>query len=425
MTVRAHATTGLALLLALAGAADAQTAPSAPAVEAAPRLADVDAALQPLVKSGQLSGAVMVIYRGGRLIHASALGQRDLASATPMTIDTIFRAYSMTKPVTAVAMMILYDEGKWRLEDPVAKFLPEFADIKVFKGMGSDGKPILEAPASPPTMGQLMTQTAGFSYGFAQGYVDDRYRAADIWSAANMDDFVRRIAAIPLAYQPGTQWRYSVSVDLQGAIVERLSGKKLGDFMRERIFEPLGMDDTGFFVPPAKWSRLASLYGWADDRLQQIPSPFAMTFAAEPAFASGGGGLVTTAGDYARFGRMLLGKGALDGARVLSAASAEAIMTSHLPPALIPRGFGIGFQGLRPGYEYGFDGVVVTDPAAAHVAVGRGTYLWDGAAGTWFWVDPENQLVFVGMVQRLMGPGFPSLQPLAQGAVRTALTRRR
>lgn len=360
-----------ALLIAQPGLAE--PAPS-------PRLAEVDKAMDKLVKAKAVSGVVTMVYRGDRLIHSSALGYRDLQSRAPMTEDTIFRAYSMTKPVTAVAMMILHDQGKWNLDDPVAKYLPELADVKVFAGQRADGSPILEAPAKPPTMRQLMTHTAGFSYGFGAGFVDDGYRAADIWAADDADDFVRRIAALPLAYQPGSQWQYSVSVDLQGVIVERLSGEKLGDFMRRHIFEPLGMPDTGFYVPEAKRGRFATLYGWAGDRLQEIPSPFNMTFAAEPGFASGGGGLVTTAGDYARFARMLVGEGELDGRQVLSAASTREMMTTHLPPELIPKGYGIGFQGLRPGYEYGFDGVVVTDPAAAHVAVGRGTYLWDGAA---------------------------------------------
>lgn len=393
------------------------------AAPAAGQLAAVDEALRPLVESGQLSGAVAVAMKDGRQVHASALGAKDLASGEPMRLDTIFRIFSMTKPVTAAAMMILWDEGKWKPEDPVSKFVPELRAVRVFKGLDPDGRPILASPATEPTMAQLMTHTAGFSYGFDAGYVDDQYRANPPGQAETGDEFARRLAVLPLAYEPGTQWQYSVAMDVQGLIIERLSGMPLAEFMEQRIFRPLGMVDTGFYVPQDKRDRLATLYTWTDGKLQPMAGGmFGSSYAAPPSFASGGGGLVSTAPDYARFGQMLLDGGTLDGARVLSPAAAKAIMTDHLPPALVRAGYGIGFQQLRPGYQFGYNGVVVTDPASAGVALGTGSYLWDGAAGTWFWIDPENRLVFVGMIQRLMAAGgMPQVQNISQRAVAASL----
>ena len=207
-------------------------------------------------------------------------------------------------------------------------------------------------------------------------------------------------------------------MDLEGIIVERLSGKTLQAFMKAEIFEPLQMVDTDFLVPPAKRDRFATLYDGQSGKLIAITSgPFADTYAATPVTASGGGGLVSTVDDYARFASMLLNQGRLDGRRILSKRATKVIMTNRLPPALINGGFGIGIQQIRPGYEYGVNGVVVTDPAKAGVAMGKGSYLWDGAGGTWFWVDPANKIVFVGMIQRLAAEGGPNVQDASQRAV--------
>jgi CubicO group peptidase (beta-lactamase class C family) len=398
--------------------------PAAPALAAArPDWSLVDAALSPYVDRGELAGMSILVMQDGKVVHTAAFGKRDVASGAPMRMDTIVRAFSMTKPVSAVAMGVLRDEGRWKPEDPIAKHLPELADRRVFNGLGPDGKPILEPARTQPTMGQLMTHTAGFAYGLMPGPVDDLYRANSPIRAPNSKEALARLATLPLAYEPGTKWVYSLSMDVQGLVVERLSGLSLAEFMDRRIFTPLKMADTGFYVPPGKRDRFATLYEWRNNALQ-VPSAdglFSSPYAEPPGFASGGGGLVTTAGDYARFGQMLLNGGSLDGAKVLTPKTAREIMTSHLSPALVNGKFGIGMQQIRPGYEYGWNGVVVTDPAAAKVAMGKGSYLWDGAAGTWFWVDPERKLVFVGLVQRLMGPGFPPLQPVSQEAVKRAL----
>jgi CubicO group peptidase (beta-lactamase class C family) len=402
-----------AALAALAAATQASAQPRWPAV---------DAALSPYVEKGELAGVVTYALKDGKLVHASTLGKRDLETGAPMQMDTIVRAFSMTKPVTAVAMAILYDEGKWRPEDPLGKVLPELADLKVFKGMDADGKPILAAPAHQPTIGQVMTHTAGFSYGFNPGYVDDAYRASNPLRAPTSEDALKRISGLPLAYEPGTKWQYSISMDVEGLIVERLSGQSLPLFMQSRIFGPLKMVDTGFMVPEGKRERFAQLYEWKDGRLQVPgPGPFNSAYAKIPGFAMGGGGLVTTASDYARFAQMLLNGGQLDGARILKPSTVKQIMTSHISPEIAAGGYGIGQQQIRPGYEYGWNGVVVTDPERAGVAMGRGSYLWDGAAGTWFWVDPENKVVFVGLIQRLGGENTPQVQPVSQKAVKASL----
>jgi CubicO group peptidase (beta-lactamase class C family) len=387
----------------------------------------VDAALSPLVEQGELSGVVTIGLKDGRKVHSSAIGNRDLANGAPMEMDTIFRAYSMSKPVTAVAMMVLYDEGRWKPSDPITQFLPELRNLMVFKGTGPDGKPILQAPQSMPTMEQLMTHTAGFGYGTGAGYVEDLYRADSPLRAQSADEFLRKLAALPLLYEPGSEWQYSLSMDVQGAIIERLTGMKLADFMQARIFEPLRMTDTGFYVPDSKRGRFATQYIWQDDKLV-VPAGgiLSATYADPPGFASGGAGLVTTAGDYARLAQMLLNDGVLDGARVLKAGSAKLIMSDHLPSTLENGNFGIGVQRIRPGYHFGYNGAVVTDPAAAGVDVGKGSYVWDGAAGTWFWADPSNSLVFVGMIQRQMSTGgrggrAPNFQAISQKAVRETL----
>ena len=376
--------------------------------------------LQPLIDDGELAGVAVAVWQDDALVGRWGQGVRDLESGASMRADTIVRIYSMTKPVTAVAMMQLYEQGLWHPDDPVAAYLPELADVGVFRGLDAEGEPVITPPVRSPTMAQLMTHTAGFSYGFQEGWVDDRYREAALWLSPTPEAFLDTLATLPLHGEPGSQWRYSLAMDLQGIIIERLSGQSLPDYMRDHIFTPLGMTDTGFSVDPAEAERLATNYDWRDGALQvEDPSdalylePF-----TRPGFAWGGGGLFSTADDYLRFGRMLLEGGALDGERVLSEASVGTIMSNHISQAVAAGGFGIGFQQIRPGYQYGYNGVVVTDPQLGGVAVGEGSYLWDGRAMTWFWVDPEHDIVFVGMVQRNAGAGMPELQPLTQRAMR-------
>ncbi|HUZ11454.1 MAG TPA: serine hydrolase domain-containing protein [Caulobacteraceae bacterium] len=378
-------------------------------------LAAIDAFLQGLVDKGELAGVVTLVARHGRLVHSSVMGMKDIASGEPLASDTIFRIFSMTKPVTGVAMSILLDQGLWSPDDPIRKYVPQFESVKVFAGLAADGTPKLSEPDHAPTMRELMTHTAGLSYGFdPKDPLDRLYQGAKVWESGSLEEFAAKVARLPLAYQPGSKWRYSLSMDVQGAIVEKLSGQSLPDFYRTRIFEPLGMADTAFHTPPHKKPRLATLYRWtAANGLEPMKNPLARDHESPPALANGGGGLVSTAADYARFAQMLLNGGELHGRRIVGAEALKLQMSNHLSDEIMRGGYGVGLQQIRPGYGHGFDGAVFTDPAAAGVPVGRGTYQWDGAAGTWFWVDPVHDLLYVGLIQRL-GENAPALQRITQ-----------
>lgn len=390
------------------------------------RLERLDTAVKREVDQRRLAGAVIMLARHGKLVDAKAFGKKDLASGAPMKMDTVFRIYSMSKPVTSTAMMILYEEGKWNPEAPIANYIPEFAHLKVFKGFDSSGKMITEDPDHPPTMRELMTHTAGFTYGFAQhSPVDQMYRDAKVLESPNLQAMIDKLAKLPLLYQPGTRWVYSLSVDIEGYLVQKLSGMPLADFMREKIFEPLGMKDSGFYVPKDKWDRFASLYK-TDEQGKLIPvtEPLAgITYSSPPSLPSGGGGLVSTAHDYLRFAQMLLNGGELDGVRILAPATVKLMTSNHLRPSLMSGEFRIGIQHMRPGFGYGYDVAVFTNPALADNPVGKGTFLWDGAAGTWFWDDPQYDIVFVGMIQRMGGggPPMPNMEEMTRATTYQAL----
>jgi CubicO group peptidase (beta-lactamase class C family) len=380
----------------------------------------IGAALDPFVTDQQLAGYVTMLMKNGKPVATNVKGYADIATRRPLTKENIFRIYSMTKPVTGAALMILHDRGKWNFSDPIAKFLPELANLRVYRSVDAAGNLVSESAGVQPTMGQLVTHTAGFVYGFGATPVDREYQKHIplLPTTNDASSYLAALAKIPLAYEPGTQWQYSISMDLEGIIIARLSGKSLQAFMKTEIFDPLGMVDTDFVVAPEKRDRFVTLYDMQAGKLSAVTSgPFAGSYAETPVMGSGGGGLVSTASDYVRFASMLLNGGSLNGRRILSKRATKTMMTSHLPPALVTGGYGIGIQQIRPGYEFGVNGAVVTDPAKAKVALGKGSYLWDGAAGTWFWVDPANKVVFVGMIQRLAGPGGPNVQDASQRAV--------
>lgn len=389
-------------------------------------LAAVDEALTALVDSGELAGYVSLVARHGKVVHRATVGKKDLASGEPLAQDTIFRIFSMTKPVMAVAMMILHDEGRWRPEDPIAKHLPALADRQVFAGLDDAGQMKLEPAHHAPTMAELMTHTAGFLYGFNPADpVDKLYAEERLLASDSLAQMVEKLGRLPLAYQPGTKWVYSLSMDIQGAVVEALTGQSLPDFMHERIFKPLGMVDTGFSLVEAQLPRLATLYrGMPDGSLEAVKRAMMLAEPLKvPGAASGGGGLASTLDDYARFAQMLLNRGELGGVRIISEAAAKQMMTNHLSDPLINGRFMVGRQRIRPGFGYGYDGAVFYDPAAAKIPVGKGTYQWDGAAGTWFWVDPENDLIYVAMIQRLGGLEAPGTahQELTQKLIAPAI----
>ena len=405
----------------IAAAAEAELAQPGSVGFSSERLKRLEDMVQKYVDSKELPGAVTMLARHGKLVHYKTYGKKDLASGAPVEKDSIFRIFSMTKPVTGVAMMMLYEEGKWRPEDPLSRFIPEFKDLKVFKGTNNDGTMILEAPAHPPTVGELLNHTAGFTYGlFGATPVDKIYTEKGVLQSRNLQEMIDRVATIPLLYQPGSQWVYSISVDIQGYLVEKLSGKSLGDFFQERIFDPIGMKDTAFWVPAEKKTRLVTLYN-ANAKNELEPATFGMNYFAPPGMPSGGGGLVSTAQDYMLFGQMLLNKGQANGKRLLSPSSVALMSANHLPEKLLTGQYGIGQHFMRPGFGFGWDFAVFYDPTLAASTVGKGTYFWEGAAGTWFWVDPANDIVFVGMIQRMLEPRSPDVNFLSRAAVYQAL----
>lgn len=372
------------------------------------RLERLHTLIQSEVDSRQVAGAVTLLARHGKIVDYRTYGVRDLATGAPMTKDTIFRDYSMTKPVTGVAMMILYEQGKWLPSDPISKFIPEFAHLKVFDGFDSTGKMRLADPDHAPTMRELMTHTAGFTYGNGDTPVDRMYRELKpgTGNVKDLQEMIDRLAKIPLLYQPGHGWTYSMSMDIQGYIVEKLSGQTLPEFLRDNVFRPLGMKDAGFYVPAANRPRFAAGYQEENGALVAEPTANGVPtdYATQPAAPSGGGGLVSTAEDYYRFASMLLQRGALGETRILAPSTVRLMTSNHLPAELLNGQFGIGQHIMRPGFGYGYNCAVIFDPAAANLPDGRGTFFWDGAAGTWFWVDPSNDIVFVGMIQRRSSP---------------------
>jgi CubicO group peptidase (beta-lactamase class C family) len=388
------------------------------------KLENLHRLIQGEVDDKTLAGAVTILARHGKVVDFRTYGDRDIENRTPMTEDTIFRAYSMTKPLTGVAMMILYEQGKWLPWDPIAKYIPEFAHLKVFAGVDAGGKPILVDPDHAPTMGELMSHSAGFSYGSGHTVVDKMYGDLGVMQSANLQQMIDKLAKIPLNYQPGQGWTYSASMDIEGYIIEKLAGQALPDFMREHIFSPLGMKDTDFYVPSDKRARFATNY---EDNAQEQLVPVTAgggapkDYTAEPSMPSGGGGSVTTIADYYRFAQMMAHGGSLDGKQILSPAIVTLMTSNHLRPVQLTGQFGIGQSIMRPGFGYGFNCAVIFDPPAAELPDGRGTWFWDGAAGTWFWVDPTNDIVFVAMIQRMHSSDNHALEYRSHAVVYGAL----
>lgn len=420
MTLRKFIATALVATLLGGGSTAALAAPKAAVMApAAPEsvgfsaegLKKLDAHMQGLVDTGHLPGVTTMLVRHGKVVNFEVHGKKGF-DGPPMTKDTIFRIYSQTKPITGVAMMILFEEGKWKLDDPVSQYVPEFASLRVFKGVNADGSFDTVPADRPPTMRELMSHSAGFAYGLVpDNPIDKAYVATGVLGAKSKEEFAQKVAALPLVAQPGTRWKYSVAVDIQGMIIERLTGMSLGDFMQKRIFDPLRMTDTGFWLPEQKRDRLASLYLWGPKQQKLIPAEgfMVLDISKPPALASGGGGLVSTNADYARFAQMLLNGGELEGRRILKPETvklmrtnmlSDTIMNSDIPPFNTARGRG-----------FGLDFAVVLDRAKAGPQ-GDGTFSWGGAAGTWFWIDPTNDLFFLGMIHVLNKDGDAAIKDI-------------
>ncbi len=412
-----HRLAALSLAAAIAAPASAQVAsPSGPLPVAtaaaegfsADRLARMHERLDRFVTEGQIAGAISLVARHGRIVDVHVTGLRDREGRLPMTRDTIVRIYSMSKIVTSVAALMLVEEGRLRLEDPIALYLPNLATPRVLTG-GTAVAPTLVDAARPITIRHLLTHTSGLAYGLSSSTVDDMYRDARLMQARSSDDFVARVAALPLIAQPGERFYYGVNTDLLGIIIEKISGQRLGEFMQARIFGPLGMADTGFTVPAAQRHRLARVYRReGNGPLTAVASPTtSANGSTEPPypdpdgrlFHSGGGGLFSTADDYARFAQMLLDGGALDGVRILGRKTVETMRSDQngrLPQRSPSHtGFGLGVS-------------VRLDQAGGGAGGSVGEFGWSGAATTMVKIDPQEGSVVILLAQHLPGnqPGI-------------------
>jgi CubicO group peptidase (beta-lactamase class C family) len=357
------------------------------------RLRRLDAGMKQMVDEGRLAGVVTLLARHGKIANVTAYGKKDIRRNHPLERDSIFRIYSMTKPITGVAMMMLYEEGKWRLDDPVSRHIPEFSSLKVHVGENADGTPKLEDARRAMTMRELITHTGGLGYGlFVTNPVDRMYRETRVLNAgAPLQQMIDGLARLPLLTQPGTRWSYSIAVDVQGYLVEKLSGQPFDAFLRTRIFDPLGMKDTAFFVPKEKLARLALVHGEDASGKLTPPDDSRGDPSVVPAGPSGGGGLFSTALDYARFCEMLLGGGQLGSVRLLAPRTVEMFRTNHVLAEPL--------KTMRPGTGWGMGVSIVMDAAAAGEPYSNGAFHWYGIGGTWFWIDPVRDFAFVGMMQ--------------------------
>jgi CubicO group peptidase (beta-lactamase class C family) len=372
------------------------------------------------VDAGRIAGCQVAVARHGHVGYFRSLGCRDLERSLPVEEDTIWRIYSMTKPITGVALLTLYERGMFQLNDPVTRFIPQWRDLKV-RERADGGTHKLVDPQRPMTVRDLMMHTSGLGFGGGrtlqelfsadnakdgQGFAPGLRRGA----GATLQTMVEHYAGYPLEFHPGTHWLYSVSTDVCARLVEIISGQRFDDYLRQTIFEPLSMNDTGFMVPEEKAHRFAACYRRdAGKKLVLVDDPQRSGYRKQPSFLSGGGGLVSTTADYLRFCQMLLGGGELDGVRILGRKTVELMTANHLPgdgdlqSVALPGGYGeVGFAGMG----FGLTVAVAKAPAATQVIGSPGEYMWGGAASTIFWVDPAEDLTVVFMTQFLPSGTF-------------------
>lgn len=390
------------------------------------RLARIKPKMQAYVDSGNFSGITTLLARRGKMIHFDHSGVRDMASQEPLDSSTIFRIYSMTKPIVCTALMTLYEEARFHLFDPLAKYLPAFAKVKVWNG---DDQTLVD-PVRPILIRDLFTHTAGLTYNFLEDTpVSKMYLDAGLLSnsEASLESVIAELARMPLAYQPGSRWHYSMSIDVLAHLIEVLSGRPVQDFLKERVFSPLRMSDTGFSVSTQNYSRVAAMYGHPDIATHQFtdivtsdtgPVDVSKTYPTDntTTFARGGHGLFSTAADYLRFAQMLLNRGALDGERIISPAIADLMHSNHLPSNLMPYSIAIV---AMPGYGFGLGSRVLMDPAASGLPGSAGEFGWAGAANTYYWVDRQLELVGIFMTQHMISiePAQRDFQVLAYQAL--------
>jgi CubicO group peptidase (beta-lactamase class C family) len=380
-------------------------------------LAQIPGALQAVVDAGDLSGFVTLVWRKGEVAQVNTIGQRDVEARLPMTRDTLFRIASMTKPVTSIAALMLWEEGKLRLEDSITKWLPEFSDMKVLKDATGPVEDTYPAPREI-TVEDLMTHRSGLAYAFTSvGPIGQAYEDAlgpPLGGHLTPDSWLAKLGALPLSYPPGERFHYSHATEVLGFLVARIEGKPLGQVLKDRIFTPLGMSDTDFWCPPEKRDRMAKLYRIdpATDRLQDVSFPHV---DSQPVFEPGGGGLISTADDYLKFARMMLGKGEVDGVRLVKGSTIEMMAKNRLTDAQRQIPFmGIPFW-LGQGFGLGLS--VITDPEKqAWMGAGsEGAFGWPGAFGTWWQADPAEDMVMIYLIQNSMPLGPEAAAQLATG----------
>ncbi len=368
------------------------------------RLARLAPAMQRYVDDKKLAGIVTLIARRGQLAHFEKFGWADMENNRPIELDTIFRIYSMTKPITSVAVLMLLEEGRLHIADPVSRYIPAFKNVRVLDNTAGSGVRFI-APTREINLRDLLTHTAGLSYGFEENvYIDELYRKVWAEMEKNADltlqEFIERIAKFPLAFQPGTAFRYSVATDVLGYLVQVVSGMPFEDFLKQRILDPLGMADTAFHVPPDKLDHFCANYGPAEQGGLKVIDPVNSPQYTRPSKCpSGGGGLVSTATDYWRFAQMLLNGGELDGARLLGRKTVEFMLANHLPPHVHP------FD--EAAFGFGLGGNVLLDVGKSPMLGSVGTFGWGGAANTNFWIDRQEQLIGVLMLQFMPSDTHP------------------
>ncbi|MGH9018638.1 MAG: serine hydrolase domain-containing protein [Acidimicrobiales bacterium] len=385
------------------------------------RLGRLDAHFARYVDEGLLPGWLILVSRAGRIAHLSTYGHRDIEARLPVETDTLFRLASMTKPVTSVAAMMLYEQGAFELKDPVSRFIPSFADVRVWRS-GSALNAVTDPVVEPVRLWHLLTHTAGLTYGVHYAHpVDAMYRRAGFeWGSPPGVDLASACdmwAGLPLLFEPGTEWNYSVASDVLGRVVEVASGRSLDSFFAQHILGPLGMTDTAFFVDGADRDRLAALYVPAPGtRAATRHDALGASPARPPTFLSGGGGLVGTAGDYHRFTQMLLGSGAVDGVRILGPRTVSYMTTNHLPGGVDLEAFGrpLFAETTFDGVGFGLGFAVMGDPVKNKVPAGVGEYSWGGAASTAFFVDPQEQMTALFLTQLMPSSTHPIRSQLRQ-----------
>ena len=372
------------------------------------RLSRVNRFMQSYIDGGKLASGLTMLARRGEVFHFQPYGVLDFESGAPVERDTIFRFYSMTKPITSVAVMMLYEEGHFSLDDPVGKFIPELASLKLFDGMGETGMRFV-AQERPITIRHLLTHTAGLSYGFHQDSpVETMYRAADVTNPdSTLQEMAEKLGSLPLVNQPGTKWRYSVATDVLGYLVQVVSGQPFDEFLRERIFAPLGMPDTAFYAPEEKLHRVATVYTARNGGIAPANDVLVGRFTRPHTLFSGGGGLVSTASDYMRFCQMLLNGGILGDARLLAPKTVEMMRSNHLTDDMRPFAVGQSNASDTKGCGFGLGFRVVMDIAQHGIIGSNGIYSWGGAASTVFWIDPAEELIAILLTQFMPSSYYP------------------